>query len=87
MQLQYSTSGETEIEGDFYQRLGQPFSLNCTCIQEITEYGARQSHRGQLVHFIAYDMWEEKGLFIKDIHSLTSILAALSLSYRTEPSL
>ena len=87
MQVQYSTSGKTEIEGDFCQWLGQPFSLNCICSQEIIEYGARESHRGQLVHFIAYDMWEEKGLFIKDSYSLTSILAALSLSYHTQASL
>ena len=87
MQVQYSTSGETEIEGDFCQWLGHPFGLNCTRIQEIIEYGARTSHRGQLVHFIAYDMWKEKGLFIKDSYSLTSILAALSLSYCTQASL
>lgn len=47
---------ETEIEGDFANGWVQPFSLNCTPYQEIIEYGARQSHRGQLVHFIAYDM-------------------------------
>ena len=79
VQVQYSTGGETEIEGDFCQWIGQPFSLNCTHIQEIIEYGARRSRRGQLVHFIAYDLWEEKGLFIKDSYSLTSILAVLSL--------